>query len=75
MTQVTLKNMAKFQAELVNYPTTMTAPKEIRDGEGNLKDAAVILAIRVKQQPNLANAEWLDNLAKKMPRCCLQERI
>lgn len=75
MTQVTLENIAKFQAELVNYPNTITAPKEIRDSKGNLKDAAVILAIRVEQQPKLANAEWLDNLAKKMPRCCLQGRI
>lgn len=65
MTQVTQEDIARFQEQLGDYPDAIAALKEIEDCEGNLEDAAVVLAIRVGQQPDIANAEWLDSLAKK----------
>lgn len=65
MTQVTPEQIAKFQAELVDYPDAQAALKEIEECEGDLEDAAMVLAIRVGQQPDIANSDWLDGLAKK----------
>ncbi|PIG95379.1 hypothetical protein [Gloeocapsopsis sp. IPPAS B-1203] len=65
MTQVTSEDIAKFREHLQDYPDASAALAEIEDCEGNLEDAAVVLAIRVGQQPDIANAEWLDSLAKK----------
>ncbi|AFZ33290.1 hypothetical protein Glo7428_4862 [Gloeocapsa sp. PCC 7428] len=64
MTQVTPEDIAKFREKLQN-PDAATALAEIEDCEGNLEDAAMVLAIRVGQQPDIANAEWLESLAKK----------
>ncbi|MES1022745.1 hypothetical protein ABN584_07590 [Gloeocapsa sp. BRSZ] len=64
MTQVTPEDIAKFREKLQD-PDATTALAEIEDCEGNLEDAAMVLAIRVGQQPDIANAEWLDSLAKK----------
>lgn len=75
MTQVTPEDIAKFQAELVDYPDAIAALKEIEDCEGNLEDAAVVLAIRVGQQPDIANAEWLDSLAKKCRAAICKEEF
>lgn len=65
MTQVTPEEIAKFRAELTDYPDALSALAEIEDCEGDLEDAAMVLAIRVGQQPDIANSEWLDSLAKK----------
>lgn len=65
MTQVTSEDIAKFREKLQDYPDAAAALAEIEDCEGNLEDAAMVLAIRVGQQPDIANAEWLDSLAKK----------
>ncbi len=65
MTQVTPEEVAKFRTQLVDYPDAINALQAIEDCEGNLEDAAMVLAIRVGQQPEIANAEWLDSLAKK----------
>lgn len=65
MTQVTQAEIAKFRAELTNYPDALTALAEIEQCEGDLEDAAMVLAIRVGQQPDIANSDWLDSLAKK----------
>ena len=73
MTQVTLEELVQFRAELVDYPDAVAALKEIEECEGNLEDAAVVLAIRVGQQPDIANSEWLDALAKKCRAVICQE--
>jgi hypothetical protein len=73
MTQVTPEEIVQFQAELVDYPDAVAALKEIEECEGNLEDAAVVLAIRVGQQPDIANSEWLDGLAKKCRAVICQE--
>lgn len=65
MTQVTPEEVAKFRTQLVDYPDAINALQVIEDCEGNLEDAAMVLAIRVGQQPEIANSEWLDSLAKK----------
>lgn len=65
MTEVTPEQIAKFRTQLVDYPDAINALQAIEECEGNLEDAAMVLAIRVGQQPEIANAEWLDSLAKK----------
>ena len=65
MTQVTLEEITKLQVELTNYPNALAALQEIEECEGDLEDAAMVLAIRAGQQPDIANAEWLSSLAKK----------
>lgn len=73
MSQVTPEEIAKFRAALVDYPDALTALTEIEECEGDLEDAAMVLAIRVGQQPDIANAEWLDSLAKKCRAVICQE--
>ena len=65
MTQVTPEEVARFRTQLVDYPDAINALQVIEDCEGNLKDAAMILAIRAGQQPEITNSDWLDSLAKK----------
>jgi hypothetical protein len=73
MTQVTTQEIVQFRAELADYPDAIAALEEIEECEGNLEDAAVVLAIRVGQQPDIANSEWLDGLAKKCRAVICQE--
>ncbi len=65
MTQVTAAEIAKVRTQLVDYPDAINALQVIEDCEGNLEDAAMVLAIRAGQQPEIANSDWLDSLAKK----------
>ena len=64
MTQVTPEEIAKFRAELTDYPDAQAALREIEECEGDLEDAAMVLAIRVGQQPEIANSDWLDSTSK-----------
>jgi len=73
MTQVTAEEITQFRSELVDYPDALAALREIEECEGNLEDAAMVLAIRVGQQPDIANADWLDSLAKKCRAVICQE--
>ena len=73
MTQVTTEEIAQFRAELADYPDALAALKEIEECEGDLEDAAMVLAIRVGQQPDIANSEWLYTLAKKCRAVICQE--
>jgi hypothetical protein len=43
----------------------MEALDLIEDCEGDLEDAAMTLAIKAGQEPERANSEWLDALARK----------
>ncbi|MBF2008735.1 MAG: hypothetical protein IGS49_25630 [Chlorogloeopsis fritschii C42_A2020_084] len=65
MTTVTVQEIALFRSQLINDPRAMEALDMIEDCEGDLEDAAMTLAIRVGQEPERANAEWLDALARK----------
>ncbi|MBD2448212.1 hypothetical protein H6G76_13760 [Nostoc sp. FACHB-152] len=65
MTQVTSQEIALFRSQLVDDPVAMEALDLIEDCEGDLEDAAMTLAIKAGQEPETANSEWLDSLAKK----------
>ncbi|BAZ31977.1 hypothetical protein NIES4074_44500 [Cylindrospermum sp. NIES-4074] len=65
MTTVTSKEIAQFRSQLADDAQAMEALDLIEDCEGDLEDAAMTLAIRAGQQPERANSEWLDALARK----------
>ncbi len=65
MTKVTPDDITQLKTQLADYPDALVALDEIEDCEGDLEDAAIALAIRVGQQPDIANSLWLDSLAKK----------
>ncbi|HLP88647.1 MAG TPA: hypothetical protein VK184_08680 [Nostocaceae cyanobacterium] len=65
MTKVTSQEIAKFRSCLADDPQAMEALDLIEDCDGDLEDAAMTLAIRVGQQPEITNSEWLDALARK----------
>lgn len=65
MTTVTSTEIANFRSQLSEYPEALKALDVIEDCEGDLEDAAMVLAIRAGQEPQRANSEWLDALARK----------
>ncbi|MGD1872701.1 MAG: hypothetical protein ACFB02_06575 [Mastigocoleus sp.] len=65
MTQVTSQEIAQFRSQLADNVTAMRALDLIEDCDGDLEDAAMTLAIRIGQQPQINNAEWLDALARR----------
>lgn len=65
MTIATPAEIAKFRSEFAAYPKAIEALDAIEDCEGDLEDAAMVLAIRVGQEPQIRNSEWLDTLARK----------
>lgn len=75
MTQVTPEEIAQFRAQLADYPDAIAALEEIEECEGDLEDAAMVLAIRAGQQPEIANSEWLGSLAKKCRAAICQQEF
>ncbi|MEM7555397.1 MAG: hypothetical protein AAF378_15110 [Cyanobacteria bacterium P01_A01_bin.84] len=74
MTQVTSQEIAQFRSQLADNLTAMEALDLIEDCDGDLEDAAMTLAIRIGQQPQIDNTEWLDSLARRWRTCiCNQE--
>ena len=65
MTTVTSQEIAQFRSTFANYPPALQGLDLISDCDGDLEDAAMTLAIKAGQQPEIANSEWLDSLAKK----------
>jgi hypothetical protein len=65
MTKITSQEIAQFRSHLAEDPQAMEVLDLIEDCDGDLEDAAVTLAIRVGQQPEQVNSEWLDGLAKQ----------
>lgn len=65
MTKVTLQEIALLRSQLADDLGAMEALDLIEDCEGDLEDAAMTLAIKAGQEPERANAEWLDALARK----------
>jgi hypothetical protein len=62
---IDLETIAQLQSQFADFSDAIAALEAIADCEGDLEDAAMILAIRVGQQPDINNGEWLDGLAKK----------
>ena len=62
---IDLHIIEELQVRVADIPDAIVSLETIVDCEGDLEDAAMTLAIRVGQQPDLNNSEWLDGLAKK----------
>jgi hypothetical protein len=75
MTTVTSQEIAQFRSQLADNPKAMEALDLIEDCEGDLEDAAMTLAIKAGQEPERANSEWLDALARKWRAVICQEEF
>jgi hypothetical protein len=75
MTILTTEQIAEFRDQLASYPDALKALEVIADCEGDLEDAAMVIAIRVGQQPDTANSLWLDGLAKKCRAVICQQEF
>ncbi|MBW4570575.1 MAG: hypothetical protein KME31_21900 [Tolypothrix carrinoi HA7290-LM1] len=75
MTTVTSQEIAQFRSQLADDPKAMEALDLIEDCEGDLEDAAMTLAIKAGQEPERANSEWLDALARKWRAVICQEEF
>jgi hypothetical protein len=62
---IDLQIIEELKIQFAEIPAAMASLETIADCEGDLEDAAITLAIRVGQQPDINNSEWLDGLAKK----------
>ncbi|GAA6620898.1 hypothetical protein [Scytonema sp. NUACC26] len=75
MTKVTAKEIAQFRSQLAEDPIAMETLDLIEDCEGDLEDAAMTLAIRSGQEPEIANSEWLEDLAKRWRSVICQQEF
>ena len=75
MTEVTPKEIAQFRSQLAEDSSAMEALDLIEDCEGDLEDAAMTLAIRAGQEPEIANSEWLAALARKWRAVICQQEF
>lgn len=65
MAKLTVEEIATFRSRLTDYPDALMVLDTIEDCEGDLEDAAIVLAIRAGQEPDTANSRWLDDLARQ----------
>jgi hypothetical protein len=65
MNPIDLQIITELQAQFADMPEAIASLENITDCEGDLEDAAITLAIRAGQQPDITNSEWLDGYAKK----------
>ena len=65
MNTIDLKIIEELQVLFADIPDAVISLETIADCEGDLEDAAMTLAIRAGQQPDINNSEWLEGLAKK----------
>ncbi|NMG10114.1 hypothetical protein [Brasilonema sp. UFV-L1] len=75
MTKVTAKEIAQFRSQVADDLTAMEALDLIEECDGDLEDAAISLAIRAGQEPEIANSEWLDALARKWRTVICQQQF
>jgi hypothetical protein len=69
-----LQIITELQPQFTDLPEAIVSLETIADCEGDLEDAAMALAIRAGQQPDINNSEWLNGLAKKCRvAICLSE--
>ncbi|MCT7952013.1 hypothetical protein NG798_19630 [Ancylothrix sp. C2] len=73
MTKVTFEEIAQFRTQLAAYEQALKALDVIEDCEGDLEDAALVLAIEVGQQPD--GPEWLDGFAKRCRVAICEENL
>lgn len=63
--KITFQEIAQFRSQLSEYADAMKALDVVEDCDGDLEDAAMVLAIRAGFEPQRENSEWLDALARK----------
>jgi hypothetical protein len=75
MITVTPKEIAQYRFQLADYPEAIAAMDVIQECEGNLEDAAVVLAIQEGQEPDRSAREWLEGLANRCRPIVCQENF
>jgi hypothetical protein len=60
-----LQIISELKIQFASIPEAVAALETIADCEGDLEDAAITLAIKIGQQPDINNSEWLNGVAKK----------
>jgi hypothetical protein len=71
---VTAAELNEFREALIDYPEAIVALEAIFDCEGDLEDAAVGLAIKLGQEPDICDG-WLAGLAKSWRHVLCQAPI
>jgi hypothetical protein len=59
------QTIEQLRVQFADIPPAMMALTTLSDCEGDLEDTAMTLAIRIGQQPDINNSDWLASLAKK----------
>lgn len=72
MTTVTPEEIEQFREQLRDYPEAIAALDVIEECEGDLEDAAVVLAIQAGQEPNRSK-KWFEELVKRCRPIVCQE--
>ena len=75
MTQVSSVAIARLRSIMAEYPESLIALDVIEDCEGDLEDAAMVLAIRYGLQPDQSNASWLGAIARQCRGIVCQEAM
>lgn len=75
MTQVSSVAIARLRSTMAEYPESLIALDVIEDCEGDLEDAAMVLAIRYGLQPDQSNASWLEAIARQCRGIVCQESM
>jgi FMN phosphatase YigB (HAD superfamily) len=73
MATITQEEIQQFREQLRDYPEAISALDEIEACEGNLEDAAVVLAIEAGQEPERGAREWLEGISKRCRPILCQE--
>jgi hypothetical protein len=61
---LTPQEITDYRVEFADFPAGQQAMTVIEDCEGDLEDAAIVLAIQSGQQPD-TNDRWVEGLAKR----------
>lgn len=75
MTQVSTVAIAQLRSTMAEYPEALIALDVIEDCEGDLEDAAMVLAIRYGLQPEQSNSNWLASVARQCRGVVCQESL
>ena len=71
---LTSEEIAAYRGEFTHSAAALHALTVIDDCEGDLEDAAIVLAIQSGQQPD-TNDRWLEGLAKRWRSVICQEDL
>jgi hypothetical protein len=71
---LTPEEIAAYRVEFANSAAALQALTVIDDCEGDLEDAAIVLAIQSGQQPD-TNDRWLEGLAKRWRYVMCQQNL